>query len=138
MAEMPDVVAVVGAGTMGAGIAQLACTAGATTLLYDADAAALEHGLERIERDVRRLAERGRLDAARAEAALGRLRGVGTLAELARAGLVIEAAPEDAELKRALLGELSAVAPGAVLASNTSSIPITSLATAAADPSRVV
>src|SRR5919199_3437089 len=98
MGGMPQVVAVAGAGTMGAGIAQLACLAGATTLVYDPDGAALQRGLGRIERDVRRLGERGRLDRASAEAALARLRPVGALAALAPAELVFEAAPEDADL----------------------------------------
>jgi 3-hydroxybutyryl-CoA dehydrogenase len=137
-AALPEVVAVVGAGTMGAGIAQLACAAGATTLLHDADPAALDAGMARVARDLRSRAERGRIGADDAEAAIARLRAAFALEDLAPAGLVIEAAPERAELKRDLLARLSAIAPGAVLASNTSSIPITSLARAAADPSRVV
>jgi 3-hydroxybutyryl-CoA dehydrogenase len=137
-AEMPAVVAVVGAGTMGAGIAQLACAAGATTLLHDPDPAALAAGLERVERDLLRAAERGRMDGSEAEAALARLSRADALSDLAPAGLIVEAAPEHAELKRDLLARLSRIAPRAVLASNTSSIPITSLAPAAADPSRVV
>jgi 3-hydroxybutyryl-CoA dehydrogenase len=138
MAAMPEVIGVAGAGTMGAGIAQLACAAGATTLLHDPDPAALTAGLERIEHGLRSRVERGRMDAADAEAALARLRRADTPEDLAPAGLIIEAAPERAELKRELLGRLSVVAPAAVLASNTSSIPITSLASAAADPGRVV
>jgi 3-hydroxybutyryl-CoA dehydrogenase len=135
---VPGVIGVVGAGTMGSGIAQLACVAGATTLLHDPDAAALDAGMERVERALRRQVERGRLDADEAEAAIARLRRAGALEDLAPAGLIIEAAPERAALKREVLGRLSAIAPAAVLASNTSSIPITSLASAAADPGRVV
>ncbi|HSD79788.1 MAG TPA: 3-hydroxyacyl-CoA dehydrogenase NAD-binding domain-containing protein, partial [Solirubrobacteraceae bacterium] len=138
MPGAPEVIGVAGAGTMGAGIAQLACAAGARTLLHDPDPAALAAGLQRVARDLRRRAERGRIGTADAEAAIARLRAAPDLEDLAAAGLIVEAAPERAELKRELLARLSAIAPGAVLASNTSSIPITSLAPAAADPSRVV
>jgi 3-hydroxybutyryl-CoA dehydrogenase len=138
MARIPAIIGVAGAGTMGAGIAQLACAAGAQTLLHDPDPAALDRGLARAAEGVRRAVERGRLDAADGDAALGRLEAAPAVADLAPAGLIVEAAPEDAALKRELLAALSAVAPAAVLASNTSSIPITSLAPAAADPGRVV
>jgi 3-hydroxybutyryl-CoA dehydrogenase len=138
VAGIPAIIGVAGAGTMGAGIAQLACAAGARTLLHDPDAEALERGIERVAAGLRRAVERGRLAAADGDAALGRLEGAPALADLAPAGLVVEAAPEDAALKRELLAALSEVAPAAVLASNTSSIPITSLAPAAADPGRVV
>jgi 3-hydroxybutyryl-CoA dehydrogenase len=138
VAGIPAIIGVAGAGTMGAGIAQLACAAGARTLLHDPDPAALEHGLARAAEGVRRAVERGRLAAADGEAALGRLEAAPALADLAPAGLIVEAAPEDPALKRELLAALSEVAPAAVLASNTSSIPITSLAGAAADPGRVV
>src|SRR5918911_1139016 len=90
--EMPQTIGVVGAGTMGAGIAQLACLAGARTLLHDPVGEALERGLEKVP----------------------------------------------ADLKRGIFEELSKVAPEAVLATNTSSIPVTAIAGAAADPGRVV
>ena len=133
MSEAPQVIGVVGAGTMGAGIAQLAAAAGARTLLHDADPQALARGAQRVADGLDRWREKGRL-----EREPGTVEGVAELGRLARAGLVIEAAPERLELKRELFAALSEVAPRAVLASNTSSIPITAIAGAAADPSRVV
>jgi 3-hydroxybutyryl-CoA dehydrogenase len=138
MASAPKVIGVVGAGTMGAGIAQLGALAGARTLLHDADPAAVERALERIPRQLDRGAERGRWSPEDAAAARERLEGAAALGDLRDCELVIEAAPESLALKRDLFAALSEVAPGAVLASNTSSIPITSIAPAAGDPSRVV
>ena len=133
------VVGVVGAGTMGAGLAQLACAnAAATTLLHDPDPQALETGIERVVGALRRGVERGRLTPEEADAASERLHAAPALADLAPADVVLEAAPEALALKREVLAAVSAAAPRAVLASNTSSIPITALASAAADPSRVV
>ena len=138
MSGVPDVIGVIGAGTMGAGIAQLACLAGARTLLHDADARALALATERIPAALERGAEKGRWSAEDAASARQRLEPVDDLDPLARCGLIIEAAPERLELKRDLFARLSEIAPEAVLASNTSSIPITAIAPAAADPSRVV
>jgi 3-hydroxybutyryl-CoA dehydrogenase len=138
MSGVPDVIGVLGAGTMGSGIAQLACLAGARTLLHDPDAAALERAMERIPAALERGAEKGRWSAEDARAAAGRLETAADLGGLAGCGLIVEAAPESLQLKRELFARLSEVAPEAVLASNTSSIPITSIAPAAADPSRVV
>ena len=130
---MPEVIGVVGAGTMGAGIAQLAAAAGARTLLYDPVADARERGLDQIAGGLERWREKGRL-----EREPGEVAAVAELGGLEQAGLVIEAAPERLELKRELFAALSEIAPSAVLASNTSSIPITAIASAAADPGRVV
>jgi 3-hydroxybutyryl-CoA dehydrogenase len=130
---MPDVIGVVGAGTMGAGIAQLAAAAGARTLLHDPVPDARERGLAQIADGLERWRAKGRL-----EREPGEIAAVQELGDLAAAGLVIEAAPERLELKRELFAALSAIAPAAVLASNTSSIPITAVASAAADPARVV
>jgi 3-hydroxybutyryl-CoA dehydrogenase len=130
---MPEVIGVVGAGTMGAGIAQLAAAAGARTLLHDPVPEARDRGLAQIADGLERWRAKGRLAREPGEVA-----GVAELQALAGTGLVIEAAPERLELKRELFAALSAIAPGAVLASNTSSIPITAIASAAADPGRVV
>ncbi len=130
---MPEVIGVVGAGTMGAGIAQLAAAAGARTLLCDPVADARERGLDQIAGGLERWREKGRL-----EREPGEVTAVAELGGLEQAGLVIEAAPERLELKRELFAALSEIAPSAVLASNTSSIPITAIASAAADPGRVV
>jgi 3-hydroxybutyryl-CoA dehydrogenase len=129
----PDVIGVVGAGTMGAGIAQLAAATGARTLLHDPVPDALQRGAQRARDGLERWREKGRL-----ERDPGPVEEVAELEALAPAGLVLEAAPERLELKRDMFARLSAIAPGAVLASNTSSIPITAIAGAAADPSRVV
>src|SRR3954466_5236804 len=134
----PRVIGVVGAGTMGSGIAQLRALSGARTLLFDADGAAVERALERIPAQLERGAEKGRWSAEDANGARERLEGAGSLEDLAECELIVEAAPESLDIKRDLFGELSRIAPGAVLASNTSSIPITSIAPAASDPPRVV
>jgi 3-hydroxybutyryl-CoA dehydrogenase len=133
VADAPDVIGVVGAGTMGAGIAQLAAGTGARTLLYDPVPDALERGFAQIADGLERWRARGRL-----EREPGPVAPAAAIADLADAGLVIEAAPERLELKRELFAALSEIAPAAVLASNTSSIPITAIAGAAADPGRVV
>ena len=137
--KAPSVIGVAGAGTMGAGIAQLACQAGARTLLHDSDPAALERSRQRISEQLRRSAARGRLTAEQAAQAEARLEAAGSLEALAPCELVIEAAPERLEVKRELFARLSAVVSAeCVLASNTSSLLVTALASAADDPSRVV
>ena len=136
---MPSPVGVVGAGTMGAGIAQLACQAGARTLLHDPIPEALERGVERVRGALARSAEKGRLSAEEAEAAAARLEPVADLGGLAPCRLVIEASPESLDLKRDLFASLSEVVDAdCVLATNTSSLPVTALAGAASHPERVV
>jgi 3-hydroxybutyryl-CoA dehydrogenase len=132
-------VGVVGAGTMGAGIAQIAALGGYETFLYEIDEKQLERGLEMIRNGMRRGAERGRWSEPEAAEALERLR-TDTLIELLRDGeLVIEAAPEDLDLKRNLFERLAAVCgPGAVLATNTSSLSVAAIASAVPEPQRIV
>ncbi|MCW3015727.1 MAG: 3-hydroxybutyryl-CoA dehydrogenase [Solirubrobacterales bacterium] len=137
MSAAPKVLGVVGAGTMGSGIAQLGAQAGMRTLLCDPDAEARDRGLEAAHAGIAKLAAKGRLDEDPATVC-ARLEAVAGLEALAPCELIIEAAPERLELKLGLMAQLSAVAPSAVLASNTSSIPITAIARGAADPSRVV
>jgi 3-hydroxybutyryl-CoA dehydrogenase len=128
------VIGVLGAGTMGAGIAQLAAVAGALVLVHDPAAEALERGIESARAGLAKGAERGRWDPVDPQALQP-----AAFEALASCGLVIEAAPESLELKRELFGRLSnVVADDCVLATNTSSIPVTAIAGAAADPSRVV
>ena len=135
----PSVVGVAGAGTMGAGIAQLACAAGMETRLHDPVPGALEDGLARVRAGLEKLAQKGRLGDGGADACAARLSAAPALGELAGCDLVIEAAPERAELKRELFAQLSRIGgPDLVLATNTSSIPVTSLAGAAEHPDRVV
>jgi 3-hydroxybutyryl-CoA dehydrogenase len=131
----PARLGVVGAGTMGAGIAQLGCAAGMRTLLHDPVPDALERGADRARAGLAKWLEKGRVggDAA------GLLEPVARLEGLAGCELVIEAAPDRADLKRDLFARLSEVCgPEAVLATNTSSIPVTSLAGAAERPENVV
>jgi 3-hydroxybutyryl-CoA dehydrogenase len=134
-----ETIGVVGAGTMGAGIAQLACQAGARTLLHDPDPVALTRGCERIRAQLERAVGRGRLSVSEAARASACLHPAATLPELAEAELVIEAAPESLALKRDLFAELSGLVPGdTVLATNTSSLLVTAIAGAAHNPERVV
>src|SRR5579875_1334505 len=135
----PSVVGVCGAGTMGAGIAQLACQSGATTLLHDPEGAALSRGVDRIRAQLARSAERGRLTVEQAERAGGLLRPVPDLEGLGDAELVIEAAPESLALKTELFGRVAEiVGQDCVLATNTSSLLVTEIAAAVPGPERVV
>ncbi|MEA2480644.1 MAG: 3-hydroxybutyryl-CoA dehydrogenase [Thermoleophilaceae bacterium] len=139
MADLPERIGVVGAGTMGAGIAQLGVLAGIETLIHDPYPDALERAGEYVHSGLAKGAKRGRWSADEASAAEERLRRVPELSDLADCGLVIEAAPEKPELKRELFEELSEVCgPDTVLATNTSSILVTSLASAADRPENVV
>jgi 3-hydroxybutyryl-CoA dehydrogenase len=136
---VPTVIGVVGAGTMGAGIAQLAAQTGARTLLHDPLPEALERGLESARAGFAKLVERGKLAAEEAEAAATRLEPAAGLEGLDDCQLVIEAAPESPALKAELFERLSGiVAPDCVLATNTSSLPVTGIAASATRPERVV
>lgn len=133
-------VAVLGAGTMGHGIAQVAAMAGYEVALYDTTAELAERGLGRIRANLDDGLARGKVTAeARAET-LARLRPVAELAgAVAAADLVVEAVPEKFELKAAILRQAQALAPaGAILASNTSSLSITTLQGAAERPATVL
>jgi 3-hydroxybutyryl-CoA dehydrogenase len=133
------VIGVLGAGTMGAGIAQLACRAGAETLLFDPVPDALERGLERARQGLQKEAERGRLTSEQAAAAAERLRAAERLDAFAPCELVIEAVPERLELKHELYRSLSEIVDErCVLATNTSSLLVTAIAAAARHPQRVV
>src|SRR5947209_3335400 len=124
---------------MGAGIAQLGVLAGLDTFLHDPFPEALERGGESVHRGLAKGTERGRWSEDEAAAAERRLVLAAELDELARCELVIEAAPERVDLKRELFERLSDVCgDDAVLATNTSSILVSSLATAAARPENVV
>jgi 3-hydroxybutyryl-CoA dehydrogenase len=124
---------------MGAGIAQLGCLADIEVFLHDPAAEALEKGREAIRANLAKGAERGRWSAADAEAAAARLHRAINLEDLAGCDLVVEAAPERLELKRELFAGLSRICgPDAVLATNTSSIPVTQIAGAADVPENVV
>ncbi len=124
---------------MGSGIAQLACRSGARTLLHDPFPEALTRGVERARGGLEKEAARGRLTADEARVAAARLEVAADLEAFAPCELVIEAAPELPELKRELYGRLSAIVSGeCVLATNTSSLPVTGIAAGASVPERVV
>lgn len=134
------IVGVVGAGTMGAGIAQVCLAAGHALRLHDASAEAVERGRRRIDEGLARLVSRGTLAPEAREAALARLTTTGSLEAVAEGSeLIIEAALEDLETKRAIFRELDALAPaGALLATNTSALSVTAIAQAAGRPGRVL
>jgi 3-hydroxybutyryl-CoA dehydrogenase len=129
-------ITVIGAGQMGAGIAQVAAVAGFDVTLTDVAAGQLERAIMVMQGSLTKLVEKGRLAQADSEAAVLRIR---TSAEIADADLLIEAATENVDLKLRIFAEMDAVASeGAILASNTSSIPITRLAAATGRPQAVV
>jgi 3-hydroxybutyryl-CoA dehydrogenase len=133
-------VAVIGAGTMGTGIAQVAARAGYRTEIYDALEGAARRSIDRIGESLSRAVEKGKCSEEEREATLSRL-SIAPDLETAASGadLVIEAAPEDLALKRDLFGRLSKAARSdAILASNTSSLPVTAIAAATSHPGRVV
>jgi 3-hydroxybutyryl-CoA dehydrogenase len=132
-------VVVVGAGTMGAGIAQVAAVAGWTATLVDVDAGRLDAAVGRIQKSLAGGVARGKLTAAAADDALARVGTAGALSACAAADVVVEAVPESLELKRQVLAAIDAAAPGpALLASNTSSLSIGAIAAATRRPGRVV
>jgi 3-hydroxybutyryl-CoA dehydrogenase len=132
-------IAVVGAGTMGNGIAQVCASAGYTVTLIDVVPAALDRGLETIRRSLGKLSEKGRLSQAQTEAALQAITPAAVLVAVASAHLVIEAATENPELKLKIFRELDALTrPEVILASNTSSISITRLGGATRRADKVI
>jgi 3-hydroxybutyryl-CoA dehydrogenase len=132
-------VGVVGLGTMGAGIAQVCVQAGVEVIGREVSAELGERARGRIDHYLSRGVEKERLTQDEKDAALGRLTFVTELVELASCQLVIEAAFEDLQVKRELFGELDRiVGPDAILASNTSALPVTQIAAATEHPERVV
>jgi 3-hydroxybutyryl-CoA dehydrogenase len=132
-------VGVVGAGQMGAGIAQVAAAAGYAVVARDVDRAALDRARAGIAKSLAKFVEKGQLDGAARDAALGRLAFTTDLAGVAGADLVIEAIVEDLGAKTALWRELDGLAPAAtIFASNTSSLSITTMAAASGRPDRMV
>jgi 3-hydroxybutyryl-CoA dehydrogenase len=129
---------IIGAGTMGSGIAQVAATSGYAVTCMDAQPAALEKAQASIAASTARLLEKGRLTAQQKNAA-DAIRFVNGMDDIGQADLVIEAASEDLALKLTIFREADAAArPGVVLASNTSSISITKIAAATQRPERVI
>lgn len=132
-------VGVIGAGTMGAGIAQVAAQAGHPVLLADARAGAVEKALDTLRATLDKLVAKQTLSSDEAVAIHGRIRPAASVADLAPCGLVIEAIVEDINVKKQLFRELGGlVAQDAILATNTSSLSITAIAAACRQPGRVI
>jgi len=132
-------VGVIGAGTMGNGIAQVSAAAGLAVIMVDVAQPAVDRGIAAIGTSLDRLVKKEKLSAQDAAAIVARIRGTTEYADLARADLVIEAATENLDIKRRIMkqaGEI--IAPQAVLATNTSSISITALAAGMSHPERLI
>jgi len=137
--ETREIIGVVGAGTMGHGIAHVAVRAGYRVILNDIDKGLVDKGIETIGLEMQRAVEKERMTGAERTAALGRLQGATSLDSFAEASLVIEAIVEKEEVKRDLFGRLDRICrPEAILATNTSSISITRIAAATSRPEKVI
>lgn len=132
-------VGVIGGGLMGSGIAEVCARTGSDVVVHEIGPAAAETALRRIESSLARAVDRGKLDAAEQDQVLSRVTVSTDLDGQSDRQLIIEAATENEQLKKGLFSDLDAVAPKeTILASNTSSIPITRLAAATSRPERVV
>jgi 3-hydroxybutyryl-CoA dehydrogenase len=137
--QVTQLIGVVGAGTMGNGIAQTAARAGYEVLMRDVKDEFLERGMKAVDKSLRRDVDKGRLSEDELRAIVGRIRTTTELEKLAEASFVIEAITENLEAKRELFRSLdSAVNREAILASNTSSISITKLGAATSRPDKVI
>ncbi len=133
-----DLVAVIGAGAMGSGIAQVALDAGHRVALYDAAPAALERGIASIDKAYRRLLEKGKIDTATHADRMARLLRTDSLGGLAGAALVIEAIVENLDIKASLLRDVEALlGDDAIIATNTSSLSVTAIAARLRRPAQV-
>lgn len=136
---MSITIGIIGSGAMGAGIAQVVATADHPVRLLDQNAAALDRATASIAANLRKLADKGKLTSEAADAAVARLRPTAAMADFADCGLVIEAIVEDLAVKQQVFKEIEAVvAADCVLASNTSSLSVTSIAAACQRPERFV
>jgi len=132
-------IGVLGAGTMGAGIAQVCAQSGFDTLVYDVSQEFIDKGLGKIRTFLQRSRERGKVSAEEERQILARLAGTLKLEDFKGSALIIEAAPEQIELKREIFKKLDAVsAPETLLATNTSSFSVTVIASATRHPERAL
>jgi len=139
MSTHEETVAVLGAGTMGSGIATVTVRAGHRTVLYDVGPAQVERGLDAVRGFLDKSVRRGKLAEEDAQRARDRLSGTTDLKELAGATVVVEAVTEELDVKRALLGELDAIVGSETLVhTNTSTLSVTAIAAGSTRPERVV
>ncbi|MCW8950774.1 MAG: 3-hydroxyacyl-CoA dehydrogenase NAD-binding domain-containing protein, partial [Sedimenticola sp.] len=132
-------IAVIGAGTMGAGIAQIAAAAGHPTLLFDLNPEAIERGVAQIDSGLKKQVSRGKMTEADRSALLANISPATKLEELTEASLVIEAILEDLEVKQDLFGQLESIcSEQTILATNTSSLSVTAIAANLARPGNLV
>jgi len=132
-------IAVIGAGTMGNGIAQVCALAGYQVLLVDVSEAALERGVATLGKNLERQVSKGTIEAGKADAAKARIRTSTDYSQLAAAQLVIEAATENLQLKQRILQQVAAnVGEQCLIATNTSSLSVTELAASIAHPERFI
>jgi 3-hydroxybutyryl-CoA dehydrogenase len=136
---MTDVIGVIGAGTMGNGIAQVAARAGYNVVMHDVSDQFLDRGLSAIDKSLQRDVDKERLDAAGKQSIVGRIRTTTDYSTFKDASLVVEAVTENLAVKTEVFRQLDQIAPPhAILASNTSSISITKLAAATKRPDKVI
>ena len=139
MSDQISVVGVVGCGTMGSGISEVCARAGYTVVVREISDEAVESGLARIRHSMDRAVDKGKLSAEDRDAAIGRISGTTSFEQMKTADIVVEAVPENLEIKQELFKELDALLPPhAILATNTSSLPVIEMAVQTGRPSRVI
>jgi 3-hydroxybutyryl-CoA dehydrogenase len=133
------IVGVIGAGSMGSGIAQIAASNGCKVLLYDNNSSALDLALEKLKKILNRLVEKGRIDNEKMNSILSLIQTTGSLADFKNAGIVIEAIVENIEIKKKVFSELDSICEkSTILATNTSSLSVTSIASSCSIAERVI
>ena len=136
---MAEIIGIIGAGTMGNGIAQVAARAGYSVVMRDVEDEFLQRGLQAIDKSLQRDVDKQRLSAEEKHSIIGRIKSTTELDALSEASFVVEAVTEDLSVKAELFGALDKITPPeAILASNTSSISITRLGAATGRPDKVI
>ncbi len=132
-------IGIIGAGAMGSGIAQVAASAGHDVMLFDTRPEALIESRDKLQKILNRLVEKGRLNDANASSIFGRHYYIEKMESLVECDLIIEAIVENLEIKKSVIQKLESICrPDTILATNTSSLPVTAIASACSDPSRVI
>jgi 3-hydroxybutyryl-CoA dehydrogenase len=134
-----SIIGIVGAGQMGSGIAQICASAGLNVILNDISESAVQRGIASVSNNLDRMVSKEKITAADAAAILARIKGTVVLSDLGDSDFLIEAATENLEVKQKILKSLDGIAkPGSIIATNTSSVSITKLATFLSSPERLV